>query len=83
VKRFILMVASLAVLLGMGTSQGCSHLRGAVAGRSGAVLADNPPVYSGQEAAALLFGGAPSDYVISTLPQSVDATTWRGKRVGS
>ncbi len=26
----------------------------------------NPPVYSGQEAAALLFGGNPSDYAIST-----------------
>ncbi|MGE0044974.1 MAG: autotransporter-associated beta strand repeat-containing protein [Hyphomonadaceae bacterium] len=27
----------------------------------------NPPVYSGREAAAFLFGGAPTDYAISTL----------------
>ena len=34
---------------------------------SGPTWTSNPPVYSGQEAAALLFGGAPSDYVISTM----------------
>lgn len=31
----------------------------------------NPTVYSGQEAAALLFGGVASDYVISTVDASV------------
>jgi len=31
----------------------------------------NPPVYSGQEAAAFLFGGVASDYVISTISSDV------------
>lgn len=33
---------------------------------SGAYWGSNPAVYSGQEAAALLFGGSASDYAIST-----------------
>ncbi len=39
----------------------------------------NPPVYSGQEAAALLFGGSPADYSISTLgvnPSLIDNMAW-------
>lgn len=39
----------------------------------------NPPVYSGQEAAALLFGGPASKYSISTLgtnPNLVDHQAW-------
>lgn len=36
---------------------------------------DNPPVYSGVEAAALIFGGSPSDYAISTNPNTVDPAT--------
>lgn len=38
-----------------------------------------PPAYSGQEAAALLFGGSPSDYVISTVdsnPADVNDSAW-------
>ncbi|MGZ3376624.1 MAG: PEPxxWA-CTERM sorting domain-containing protein, partial [Phenylobacterium sp.] len=31
----------------------------------------NPPVYSGQEAAAFLFGGVASDYAISTISSDV------------
>jgi hypothetical protein len=34
----------------------------------------NPPVYSGLDAAALLFGGSPSDYRVSTNP-SMDPNT--------
>ncbi|MBD1202915.1 MAG: VPLPA-CTERM sorting domain-containing protein [Rhodobacteraceae bacterium] len=33
----------------------------------GPFWADQPLAYTGQEAAALLFGGAPGDYVISTI----------------
>ncbi|MGE0653394.1 MAG: PEP-CTERM sorting domain-containing protein [Alphaproteobacteria bacterium] len=33
----------------------------------GPLWTDNPPVYSGQEAAALLFGGNAVDYAISTV----------------
>ena len=38
----------------------------------------NPPVYSGQEAAALLFGGSFSDYAISidANPANVTRTAW-------
>jgi hypothetical protein len=35
----------------------------------------NPPCYTGQEAAALLFGGVPTDYVISTNPNTTDPNT--------
>lgn len=35
----------------------------------------NPPVYTGQEAAALLFGGSASDYAISTDSNTSDAGT--------
>src|SRR5690606_23598231 len=35
----------------------------------------NPPVYSAVEAAALLFGGSPLDYAISTNPNSNDSST--------
>ncbi len=35
----------------------------------------NPAVYSGVEAAALLFGGSPSDYAISTNPNTSDPLT--------
>jgi len=35
----------------------------------------DPPVYSGQEAAALLFGGAPGDYAISTNSNTTDPGT--------
>lgn len=35
----------------------------------------NPPCYTGQEAAALLFGGSPTDYVTSTNPSTTDPNT--------
>src|SRR5690606_13658102 len=35
----------------------------------------NPPALSAQEAAALIFGGVPCDYYISTNPNTVDPTT--------
>lgn len=35
----------------------------------------NPPVLNGLEAAAFIFGGNPSDYAISTNPDTVDPTT--------
>lgn len=51
----------------------------------GPVWTSNPPALSAVEAAALIFGGSPSDYVISTNPNTTDpltitntawATTW-------
>jgi len=41
---------------------------------------DNPPVYSGREAASLVFGGLPTDYAISidpsTDPLTITNTAW-------
>jgi len=47
---------------------------GSYAVYDGPVWSTNPPVYSAQEAAALLFGGTPSDYAISIDP-SLDPST--------
>jgi hypothetical protein len=48
-----------------------------------------PSAYSGQQAAALLFGGNPSDYAISTIddnPANIDfmawVSTWGGGKLG-
>jgi len=35
-----------------------------------------PPVYTGQQAAALLFGGSPSDYLISIDSNAITGTNW-------
>ena len=46
---------------------------------NGPFSGENPPVYSGQSAAALLFGGNASDYVISTIgsdPDTVNNMAW-------
>lgn len=41
---------------------------------------ENPPCYTGQEAAALIFGGVPGDYAISTNsstdPNTITFTAW-------
>ena len=37
---------------------------------------NNPSVYSGLEAAALLFGGSASDYAISTIQGSINHQAW-------
>ena len=37
--------------------------------------ADNPPVYTAQEAAALVFGGRPGDYAISVNSNTTDPST--------
>ena len=39
----------------------------------------NPRVYTGQEAAALLFGGVASDYVISTIDDTVANINFRAR----
>ena len=39
---------------------------------AGPVWFTNPPVFSGQEAAALIFGGSASDYAISTDPSFIN-----------
>jgi hypothetical protein len=45
----------------------------------GPVWTSNPPVYSGVETAALLFGGTASEYAISTVdsnPADINFKTW-------
>lgn len=44
-------------------------------GLDGPSWSTNPPCYTGQEAAALLFGSNPDDYVISTNPNTTDPNT--------
>ena len=41
----------------------------------GQCWSSNPVTYTGQEAAALLYGGSPTDYAISVNPNTVDQTT--------
>ncbi|MEZ4874781.1 MAG: proprotein convertase P-domain-containing protein [Flavobacteriaceae bacterium] len=48
---------------------------GSFAVSDGPAWPTNPPCYTGQEAAALIFGGSPSDYYISTNPNTVDPST--------
>lgn len=43
---------------------------------AGPYFLNNPPVYTGQEAAALIFGGVASDYWISVDPTVVTHTAW-------
>ncbi len=67
---------SLLVLLALagGVAQAVPTYVGSYAVFDGPFWADNPPVYSAREAAALLFGGDPADYLISINP-SQDYTT--------
>lgn len=48
---------------------------GSYAVSDGDVWTNNPPVYSAQEAAALVFGANPSDYAISTNSNTTDPNT--------
>lgn len=41
----------------------------------GPVWNTNPPVYSGREAAVIVFGGLPTDYAISTNSSTTDSST--------
>ncbi|MFZ1325743.1 MAG: IPTL-CTERM sorting domain-containing protein [Candidatus Contendobacter sp.] len=54
---------------------------GSYAVSDGDLWTNNPPVYSAQEVAALLFGGSPGDYAISinsniTDPNTITHTGW-------
>ncbi|MGM3307713.1 PEP-CTERM sorting domain-containing protein [Anabaena sp. WFMT] len=49
---------------------------GSYAVYDGPLWPDNPPVYSAQEAAALIFGGSPTDYAISIFADSITNTAW-------
>jgi hypothetical protein len=68
--------ASILVLLALagGVAQAVPTYVGSYAVYDGPWWVDNPPVYSAREAAALIFGGLPTDYLISINP-SQDYTT--------
>ncbi|WP_188605634.1 HYR-like domain-containing protein [Aquaticitalea lipolytica] len=59
-----------------GGAQGEPEYVGSFLTNSGPNWTTNPPVYSAQEAAALLYGGNASDYVTSTDPNSINNLAW-------
>src|ERR1700733_3455175 len=73
VKKFILAsIACVTILTINGTAQAGYVYVGSWAVDNGPVWYQNvEPVYSGQSAAALLFGGSATDYVISTVDSKV------------
>ncbi|CAM5792671.1 IPTL-CTERM sorting domain-containing protein [Ottowia pentelensis] len=68
----VLMPFALMLVAGVASAQtyvGSFHVQ------DGPAWGTNPPVYSGQEAAALLFGGSASDYAISINPSTTNPGT--------
>jgi len=68
---FLLMFASFVV-----TSARADTLVGSWEVDDGPSWTVVPPAYTGQEAAALLFGGSPSEYIISDNPITETGTNW-------
>ncbi len=66
-NRVFLSAAAVAALSAAAPASAAWVFVGSWSVGDGPVWTDNPPVYSGQEAAALLFGGVAADYAISTL----------------
>jgi len=58
------------------TAQASAGLIGSWEVDQGPSWQPSPTAYTGQEAAALLFGGNPSDYWISTDPNTITHTAW-------
>ena len=76
--RLAVCAACLAMVAATGASASLTFV-GSWAVDSGPAWLSNPRSYTGQEAAALLFGGAPSDYSISTNgtnPALVNFSAW-------
>jgi len=77
-KLILAAVAAAAVVAGTPAYAGYVYV-GSWDLADGPVWTTNPPVYSGQTAAALLFGGSPSDYAISTVdsnPADINFESW-------
>lgn len=72
-KMSLVAVSALALMAGGATSAAAATYVyvGSWYVGAGPAWTDNPAVYSGQEAAALLFGGNASDYAISTIDSNV------------
>ncbi|TDS83922.1 PEP-CTERM sorting domain-containing protein [Comamonas sp. JUb58] len=71
-RQPLLALASFAVLAASASAQ---TYVGSYRVQDGAAWDTNPQVYSAQEAAALLFGGAPTDYAISINPSISNPST--------
>jgi hypothetical protein len=76
-KRYLVMLAAVATLVFAGSTHAALIFVGAwdVADLQAPLWDDpfprGPLAYTGQEAAALLFGGSPSEYSISTVDETV------------
>ena len=71
-KKFLMAaIAASSLVLAASAAQAAPIYVGSWLVGDGPVWTSNPAVYSGQEAAALLFGGLPSDYAISTIDDNV------------
>ena len=71
--RIVLLIAALAVCLVTQLSAGPI---GSFQVDYGPSWFDVPPAYTGQEAAALVFGGLPTDYFLSTSDVTITHTNW-------
>ncbi len=73
-------VAAAALIFAPGAARAVSYTYvGSWNVANGPTWFNNPPVYSGQSAAALLFGGSASDYAISTVdsnPADINFSAW-------
>lgn len=68
----LLLLGTLMLVAGVASAQ---TYVGSFRVQDGPNWTTNPPVYSAQEAAALLFGGSPSDYAISVNPSTTNPGT--------
>jgi hypothetical protein len=66
-----LAAAAMTVAAGAADAATYTYVGSWSLGSDGTVWTDNPAVFSGQEAAAFLFGGTADDYVISTVSSLV------------
>ncbi len=74
-KRFTRFCAISAMALAVSLPVAAQTYVGSYMVKNGPDWGTNPPVYSAQEAAALLFGGAAADYAISTNPDTANPGT--------
>ncbi len=77
-KKLSLLLATVAAAAMSGTANAASYIyAGSWSVGDGPEWPTNPRVYTGQEAAALLFGGAAADYAISTIDNNIANINFR------
>jgi len=75
-KKIYLLVAFFALLSSTVASAATYTFVGTFQTNQGPLWPSNPTVYSGVDAAALIFGGSASDYAISIDANSITHTAW-------